>query len=67
MEWPEPKEGCDLKFIPAVVEVACRNQWTAKGIVKRAIDTSHINLINALLNEDCSSLKPHRKELSDAF
>ena len=60
-----------LEFIPAVVEVACRNQWTARGIVNRAIyrraiyGKKDINLITALHDKDCSSLDPYRKALND--
>ena len=72
-EWPTPAEGCDSEFISAVVEVACQNQWTAKDIVNRAIYKRaryrkvDINLINALLNKDCSSLNPYRKALNDEY
>ena len=65
-EWPDPAAGCDSEFISAVIEVACRNQWTAKGIVNRAIYRNEdINLITALLYEDCLYLDPYREELKN--
>ena len=67
-EWSEPEKECDLGFISVVVEVACKNQWTAKSIVERAIYVKRdIYLINALLNKNCPVLKPHGKALSDRY
>ena len=75
-EWSELETECYLGFISVVVEVACKNQWTAEGIVERVIykrdiygraayGKKDIDLITALLNENCPSLKPHRKALND--
>ena len=67
-EWPAPAEGCDLKLASSLANFACQNQWTAKSIVERAIYRNEdIDLIAALLNEDCSSLDSYREELSNAL
>ena len=47
-EWPVPAEGCDLKLASSLADLACQNQWTAKGIVNRVINKKRIaNLIKA--------------------
>ena len=72
-EWPTPAEGCYSKFVSAVVKIACHNQWIAKGIVNRVTyrramhRKKAINLITALLDENCPSLEPHRKALNDRY
>ena len=104
-KWPIPAEGCDIKLASSLADLACQNQWTAKGIVNRVTNEKSIddlakalginslinkekmakfikplgivirarpikkdiNLITALLKEDCSSLNPYREELSDAL
>ena len=61
----ESKKGCNIKLTSSLADLACRNQWTAKSIVERAIYESDINLIKALLNKNCPVLKPHRKTLNN--
>ena len=69
--WPEPVKGCDLKLASSLADLACQNQQIANNIVGRVIPkrtiyrNEAINLINALLKEDCSSLDPYREALSD--
>ena len=47
--WPEPGKGCDSGFISEMVDLACRNQWIAKGIVNRVTNEKSItDLIKAL-------------------
>ena len=66
--WPEPGKGCYLKLASSLADLACRNQSTAKSIVNRAIyRKKDINLVTALLNKDCSFLKPYRKALNDRY
>ena len=72
-EWPTPAEECDIKLASSLADLACQNQWTAKDIVKRTIyrgiryAKKGINLIKALRKKNCPSLRPYRKELSDAL
>ena len=67
-EWPESAAGCDIKLASLLADLACQNQWTAKGIVNRVIIYvgKDIGLIPALLNEDCSFLDPYREALINA-
>ena len=65
-EWPTPAERCDIKLASSLTDFACWNQWTAKGIVERAIlRKEDIDLVKALLNEDCSFLDPYREALNN--